>query len=133
MMADLGGIVSLMMRSPIHREYTVADLDRLVVPPLTLGQCIVLSIGTDIVGFGSYAFLNETAETGFISGARKLETGDWDAGDRIWLLDLVAPYGHGSKVTSLMRTGLRGQGHQGKTIRFRRNKGGPRRYSQVTI
>jgi hemolysin-activating ACP:hemolysin acyltransferase len=45
--------------------------------------------------FVSWAYLSEEAETRFLRGDR-LTTQDWMSGDRLWLMDLVAPYGQGS-------------------------------------
>ena len=38
MTANFGGAVSLFMRSPAHRHYTLADLEWCLIPPLVLNQ-----------------------------------------------------------------------------------------------
>lgn len=129
----LGRIVGLMARSPRHREYSVADIERLILPPLRLGQCAVIRDGDRVTGWGSYALFTKSAENGFISGQRRIRTSDWGAGDRLWLMDVIAPHGTPERVTREMRKMLKGQGYGGETIRFRRTKGDQRRYSQVRV
>jgi len=130
---DFGDVVALLMTSPIHRAWTVADLERLIRPPLRLDQCVLIRDGSTLTGYGSYAFLTEEAEAGFISGDRKIGDTDWRGGDRIWFMDAIASNGDAKKVTAAMRKDLRDLGFAGRMIRFRRNKGGHRRYSKVII
>ena len=48
--------------------------------------------------FASWAFLNEEAEQRLFTGQRRLGPGDWKAGDRLWLVDLVAPFGGAEEI-----------------------------------
>lgn len=130
----LCGVVGLMARSPIHRVYSVADIERLIVPPLRARQAIVVEERGHIVGFGSVALLTEEAQQGYRDGKRRIKAEDWSAGQNIWLIDVVAPYGHAAHVTKALRHELRDRGFAGEYVNFRRNKGtGERRYARVMI
>lgn len=129
----VGAVVRLMAMSPVHEHWTCHDIERLVVPPLDLGQCILLKEGLLPVAWGSYAFLTPEAEAGYRSGLRRLQADDWNAGDRLWLVDVVAPFGHGPQVTSALRRKMRDEGRAGQLVYFRRNKAGKRRYSEAVI
>lgn len=89
----LGEIVSLMIRSPAHRHLFLADLEWLVAPPLMLGQFRLYRRDKAPVAYVSWALLTEEAERRVINGAWRLTPGDWKAGDRVWVVDVVAPYG----------------------------------------
>lgn len=133
-MTDLfGAVVRLMDLSPLHRRDTVADANRLVLPPIMAGQCVHVHEGGRLVGWGSWAMLTEDAEAGYVLGHRKIRPEDWNAGNRLWLVDVIAPFGHAREVTGRVRFALRSAGHRGRPIRFRRNKGGGHRYSSAIL
>ena len=83
------------MRTDVYRSWTLADIDRLFIPPIQLGQYYALEHDEILTGFASWANLTEEAEAGFVNRSRKLQPGDWSAGDysRIWIIDCLAPHG----------------------------------------
>ncbi len=89
--------LALMTKSSIHRDWSVADLERLLFPPAYLGQGWLFADPSrkQIVSFATWANFDEEAEAAFITGHRKLQPEDWYSGDysRIWIIDAVAPYG----------------------------------------
>jgi len=128
----IGEIVGLMHWSQTHSGYTVADIGRVIVPPVLLDQYTLVRHEGKVVGYGSYALLTLEAETGFIAGTRKMVAGDWKAGDRLWLMDVLAPFGHAAVVAQALRTKALADGHS--EVRFRRTKPGiGRRYSRVAL
>jgi cytolysin-activating lysine-acyltransferase len=130
----LAGVVGLMARSHRHRNWTVLDIERLILPPLALGQAVLVVASRQIVGFGSFAAMSEEAEHGFVSGTRKIAPGDWNAGDRLWIIDIIAPFGHGADVVAQGKALLRRHGHDGRKLRFRRTyRDGRVRFNEVTI
>jgi cytolysin-activating lysine-acyltransferase len=97
----LGRIVRLMQGSPRHRAYSVGDVFREVWPCVARGQCLAGSWG-----FATWAFLTAEAEAGFVNRTRLLEPGDVAAGDRLWVLELVAPRGHAARAARAVRAHL---------------------------
>jgi cytolysin-activating lysine-acyltransferase len=91
--AAVGHVVRLMNQSERYRSYTVEDIDRVIAPPILLRQCRIYRHKGIPFGFISWAFLNEEAERGFIDGTRKLLAKDWNAGNRLWWIDLIFPRG----------------------------------------
>lgn len=130
-MEHLGRIVALMAASPIHRDWSVADIERLIVPPIVARQSVSIEEGGKLVAWGSWACLTEEAEEAFQTGRRKLTARDWTAGDRCWLIDAIAPYGHARRLCRMIRQGMKAQGFD--TVRFRRITDGKRRYSGVAL
>ena len=130
----LCGVVGLMARSSIHRGWSVADIERLIVPPLKARQAVIVEERGHIVGFGSVALLTDEAQQGYREGTRRIRPSDWSAGGHIWLVDVIAPYGHASQVTRALRLDFCERGFGGQYVNFRRNKGtGERRYARVMI
>lgn len=91
----VGAVLGLMQRSAVHREWSVADLGRLLLPPVLLRQCLVFCRGVEVAGFFTWANLTEEAEVGYLARTRRLQPEDWNAGDhsRIWIVDGLAPFG----------------------------------------
>lgn len=128
------GVLNLMSNSGIHRGWSIADIERLIVPPMRLGQCFVMRHGDHIIGFASYALLTEEAEVGYIDGTRKIHPTDWNAGDRLWWIDAIAPFGHARHLPRHLKALLRERGLADREIRFRRTytTNRPRRYARAT-
>lgn len=99
----LEDIISLMQMSRFHRNYTVDDLNRLILPPIRLQQAWVFYRSEKTVGFLSWAYLASEAEAGFANRSRKLRAEDWSAGNRLWYIDLIAPYGDLKNIVTLAR------------------------------
>ena len=101
--ALLGQITWLMMRSPVHRHLFLADLEWLVTPPLMLKQFRLFRREKVPVAFVSWALLTDEAERRMVNGVWRLQPGDWKAGDRLWVVDVVAPYGGLDAITEDLR------------------------------
>lgn len=131
--SELGAVVDLMSWSPVHRPWTVADIERLVVPPIQLQQrCFVVDQGA-LVAWGSWAWLSREAEEGYFDGTRKLQANDWQSGLGLWLVDAIAPFGHARQLTSLIRSTLRSRGKENWYIHFIRTANGKRRFSKALL
>lgn len=87
---DLGFIARLMMKSDVHRRWTIGDFNRLVVPPVSLGQYIVFRDPNCYVSWGLFS---EDVVDGFRNRSRKLMPGDWDSGNEFVFVDFICPDG----------------------------------------
>ena len=77
-----------------YRSRTVADIERLFWPAIQTQQYRVAIRDGCAVGFVSWAFLGEEEAAGFANRTRPLQPEDWRSGDHIWIIDLLAPFGH---------------------------------------
>jgi cytolysin-activating lysine-acyltransferase len=87
----LGTIVSLLMGSPAHRFFFLADLDWMIAPALAAKQFRIFHAGKLPIGFAAWATVSEEVEKEMLAGTQRLRPADWKSGDRLWLIDLVAP------------------------------------------
>jgi len=87
----LGEMVWLLTQSPTHRHFALADLEWMIMPPLMLEQYRIFRGDTTPVGLALWAWLSEDAEKRLEAGLGRLRPDDWKSGDRLWLVDLVAP------------------------------------------
>lgn len=90
---NLAAAVWLMGQTATYQNYTVADLHRLLFPPISLEQYRVYYLDGRPHGFASWAFLTPEARDGYLERTRKLQPGDWNAGDELWFIDFIAPFG----------------------------------------
>jgi cytolysin-activating lysine-acyltransferase len=92
--AILGHVVWLMMNMPQYRHVFLSDLEWMVLPPITLGQYRLFRAENRIVAFAAWAFLSEAVEARLQTANPRLAPSEWKSGDRLWLVDLHAPFGH---------------------------------------
>jgi cytolysin-activating lysine-acyltransferase len=92
--AVLGHVVWLMMNMPQYRHIFLADLEWMVLPPIMLGQYRLFHAENRVVAFAAWAYLSEAAEGRLQEPNPRLSPSEWKSGDRLWLIDLHAPYGH---------------------------------------
>lgn len=110
----LGEIVWLLTQSPVHRHLFLADLDWALMPPLLLSQFRTFRNGERIVGVALWATVSEEVDRRLASGVAKLRPDEWKSGERLWLMELVAPWG-GQEA---MLEELQGSVFKGKSVKM---------------
>jgi cytolysin-activating lysine-acyltransferase len=89
----LGEITWLLTQSPVHKQLFIGDLEWFAMPPILLEQFRVWNGPNSPAAVAFWAFVNEDTEARLAAGAPKLRPDEWRAGDRAWLIELVAPFG----------------------------------------
>jgi cytolysin-activating lysine-acyltransferase len=92
----LGQIVTILMRSPQHRERPLADLEWLVLPAVLSGQYRVAQAqqsGIAVpVGVALWASVSTAVDQRLsdLSAPWRLQPDEWRSGEIPWLVELVA-------------------------------------------
>jgi cytolysin-activating lysine-acyltransferase len=86
-----GDALFLAFRSPRHQEASVATLRRHLEPPLQLGQYRIFYFDGVPRGLYTWAWFDTEAEKRLVRGD-PLGADDWISGDRLWIVDMIAPY-----------------------------------------
>ena len=108
--AVLGQVVWLMMNMPQYRHVFLADLEWMVLPPILLNQYRLFRVGERVVAFAAWAYLSEAVEARLQGPNPRLAPSEWKSGDRLWLIDLHAPFGHQEPALKELReTALKGK------------------------
>ena len=55
------------------------------------------------VAFVSWAFLDEEAEERVSKGQMRLRPDEWKRGDKVWLIDVVSPFGGSDAILSSIK------------------------------
>jgi cytolysin-activating lysine-acyltransferase len=112
--AVLGELVWLMAQSQGHKHLFIADLEWLVMPPILLNQFRVFRTDGKPIGFVLWAACSAPVEERLAGGMARMQPQDWQSGPALWLVDLVAPFGH----IEVMLDDLRNTVFADKEVRF---------------
>jgi cytolysin-activating lysine-acyltransferase len=106
----LGAAALLMMRAGGYRDLTPAEIEGRVLPALLANQARVFLYGLQPIGMVTWAHLAPEAETRLVSEGALPKAEEWSRGDRIWIIDVIAPFG-GSQamLDKVRRETLRGR------------------------
>jgi cytolysin-activating lysine-acyltransferase len=92
----LGEMAWLLTQSPLHRALQIGDLEWLCMPALIKLQFYLFRDGERPVGLALWAKCGPEAEAklerGMIEPENRLSLEEWDSGERVWLVDLIAPF-----------------------------------------
>lgn len=103
----LGAGVWLWMNSPMHRVMPLDALNALLLPAIKRQQFVIASENGQPVFYMAWACFDELAERRYIDHRPEdLAPADWASGDRLWILDWIAPFGHSREMTRLVSRDL---------------------------
>ncbi len=102
--AMLGQVVWLMTGTPALKYAFITDLEWMVLPPILLGQCRMMYQNGRPVAFAAWASVSEEVEKRIEKLQMKLAPAEWRSGDRVWLVNIVAPFGHAEKMLKELKT-----------------------------
>ena len=92
----LGEMAWLLTQSPLHKALAIGDLEWLVMPALIHQQFYTFRDGGQPIGLALWAKCDAAAEKklqqGMLEPEHRLTLEQWVSGDRIWLVDLIAPF-----------------------------------------
>lgn len=95
-----GSISWLMLHSPAHRHFFIADYEWLVMPAILSKQFRIVRQNNVPIAYVSWAYLDENVEARIASGrgVPKLAPHEWNLGDRLWVIDVIAPFGGAKEI-----------------------------------
>lgn len=90
-----GCAVWLWMHSDAHRDVPLHTLNALLLPAIRHRRFVMASENGRPVAYFSWADLSEEAERRYLANpAVCMRDEDWASGERTWVLDWIAPFGH---------------------------------------
>lgn len=94
----LGPALWLFARDPMRRFTFIADLDWRLLPPLVLDQCKLYSREGIPWAFVTWARVTDAIDQRLRSAAPVVAPHEWRSGDKLWLIDVVAPFGDAAGI-----------------------------------
>ena len=94
----LGTVAVLMIDSPMHQHFFLADMKWLVIPPIHLRQFRIFRRDNHPFAYVSWAMLSEEAGERLKQGNHRLRPDEWRSGNQAWIIDMIAPFGGHEEV-----------------------------------
>ncbi|MFN3727339.1 MAG: toxin-activating lysine-acyltransferase [Allosphingosinicella sp.] len=90
----LGEITWLLSQSPLHKSLFISDLEWMVMPAILLEQFrIFYGPNQQPAGLVLWGSVSDETEQRLIDHQIKLAPQEWQGGDNLWLIEMVAPFG----------------------------------------
>jgi cytolysin-activating lysine-acyltransferase len=102
----LGEITWLMSQSPLHKQLFISDLEWLVMTPMMLQQFRLFYDQSKPVGVVFWASVSEEVEARLAAGNARMRPQDWKSGDRLWVVEVIAPFGKGQEMLSDLKASV---------------------------
>ena len=110
-----GQAVSIFMQSPQHRHLLLSDLEWRVIPPIALQQYRLVQHKGTPAGFISWALVDAETEQRLQQPDFRLRLQDWKSGERVWIIDVVAPAAQAPALIEKVKVEL----FEGREVRVR--------------
>lgn len=89
----LGPAMWLYARDPMKKYLFMGDIDWALLPPIVLDQCRLYTKDGLPYAFVTWALVNDKIDARLRSAQAKLAPHEWQSGERVWIIDAVAPFG----------------------------------------
>lgn len=90
----LGEATWLLMHAKHQQHYALFQLAALVLTPIKLDQFRIYRGAKGPVGFVAWAWMSDEASDDYAHDRRLLTPDDIHSGPDLWLIEMVAPFGH---------------------------------------
>lgn len=112
----LGSSVWLWMHDMRHRSQTLQDIEHRLLAPIECGQYVIVrnpKIAPHPLALLLFARFGAKAEARYLANpTQRLGQREWHSGDRFWLIDWSAPFGHTLALRLPIASLLEGHGAQ---------------------
>ncbi|PZP84677.1 MAG: hypothetical protein DI582_08115 [Azospirillum brasilense] len=100
----IGEIMSLMLASKSHRQYQVRDISDVLFPAINLGQyTIYRDQNRQPIALVTWGRLSAKVEKEYLAVNHVLSEKELASGDRLYIMEFIAPYGHTKQVEGHLR------------------------------
>ncbi|EDX84677.1 RTX toxin acyltransferase family [Synechococcus sp. PCC 7335] len=114
----LGSLLHLAMHSPLHRRYTLNELEEQFVASLIHGQFRYYEVAGSPVGFVNWAWLTDELAEKYSTGEYTIALNEWQGGSQLWFPEFIAPFGHTNAIVRDLRTHVFEKGTPAKALRI---------------
>lgn len=115
----LGEMVWLYSHSRIHREWAVGSIQQWLVPAIIHKQFRIYRNQGKPHSFVTWAWLSKEIEENYVRNTSTLQPNHWNAGDRLWFIDWIAPFGGTAAMSRDLKTNLFAE-EVGRFLRIRK-------------
>jgi cytolysin-activating lysine-acyltransferase len=99
----LDQVIHLMSQTETYRDWTVDQVSRCIIPAVNLNQCTGIVEDGYLVAWVSWAFMDEENGDKFLDGNYTMQPESWSSGDRLVMMDFIAPFQHTPQLVKIVR------------------------------
>lgn len=89
----LGEITWLLTQSSSHKGFFISDIEWMIMVPVMLQQFRLFYDKDKPVGVALWGKISEDVEQRLKSGNARMRPQDWKSGEKIWIVEIIAPFG----------------------------------------
>jgi cytolysin-activating lysine-acyltransferase len=98
-----GELFQLFVASDRHDTLSLREFAMSILPPIHFDQFRIYHANGRPVGFVSWAMFRPEDGKGYMAGDFDFSLDKWTAGDQLWFIDYIAPFGHAIKMAEDLR------------------------------
>ena len=83
----LGHLIEYCIVQGVYMNWQLRDLERLFIPPMSIGQYREIYNSKEMVGFVSWALLNDDTTSHILKYGSDPRQYEWKSGRRLWIID----------------------------------------------
>ena len=117
--SDLEIVFYIMSQCTRFKDMRLSGIQRLILPPMRLGQYKIYSDKEVPIGYASWALLSDELSEGYRNNTYKIKAQDWNSGDNLWLIDVICPFG-GTRIAIKRLDNLRKELGLPNKVNFKR-------------
>lgn len=115
-----GELAFLAFYSNVYRDWSARAIAKAFEPPIYLKQFNIYRAREVPRGLVTWAKLDAAAEKKHLSGNGLDEFDEWRSGDQLWIMDIMAPWGHGAEIIENIKATV--QDDSVKTLRIHKGQ-----------
>lgn len=113
-------VILLMLDSPVYLADKLDHIKRNFTGALLHDQALVMfDQENNLKGYTSWALLSDQAEEKYKYNSNSLDPEEWNSGENLWLVDVIAPTGGAIAMLNFTRKLGYHLGYTGKKIKFK--------------
>ena len=111
-----GELAFLAFYSNVYGDWSARAIAKVFEPPIYLKQFNIYRARDVPRGLVTWAKLDAAAEKKHLSGYGLDEFDEWRSGEQLWIMDIMAPWGHGAEIIENIKASV--QEDSVKTLRI---------------
>ena len=112
-------VLDIMSQCSRYKDMKLSGIQRIIIPPLKLGQYKEYNDNEVKDCFVSWGLLSDNISEKYKQNQHKIQVEDWNSGNNFWIINLLCPHG-GAKTVLRRLDVIRKKTGLPKTVNFKR-------------
>lgn len=94
----IGSVCFLCFHAAPYKNWSMQAIGKVFEPSILLKKFKLYKAGGIPRAVVTWAHMDDTAQAEYLHGQGLSTIDQWESGDTLWITDIIAPWGHGSKI-----------------------------------